>query len=75
MLLHSGPILRAIEVWWGLVYLRRPDGQLIIDKAQYMEMNCKMQLALVPGMTKDEAYECADSDWTDDNGGKDLMDK
>ena len=63
------------EITLGLLDYVAAQEAHAIDRAQYCEMNRKMQLALVPGTAPVEAAASAAEDWADDSRGLALMPK
>lgn len=76
VLMKSRAIRRCADLWWSVACQPRTEDdprRQALHKSQYVEMNSRMQLALVPEMPAKEARECAEEDWRDDAGGRALM--
>lgn len=76
VLMKSKAIRRAVDLWWNVAYqpkIETVPKKQILHKWQYVDMNIRMQLALVPDLPGAEALECAEEDWKDDAHGKHSM--
>jgi len=75
-LMQSERVQQAVGWWFALVcgdVKQGPYGSGRVSKKAYKTMAIKIQLALVPDVTYEEAEACADDDWEDDSKGEDTM--
>jgi len=71
-LMQSPAIRDAVSLWWHVVTGGKRD---VCKRRQYFEMSIRIQLALVSGVTLEEAEACAEEDWDEDSEGKSEMDE